>query len=108
MAGTADTSPPAGRPLARLGPDSVGSLGASLPRWSVEGDRLVREVKFETYLAVLDFLTRLAGEAERLAHHPDVVWRYDRLELVLTTHDVGGISSLDVELARIIDAMTPF
>ena len=100
-----DSSSPRSLPV-RLEDEVLARTVASLPAWRLEGDRLVRSIQFESYLAVLAFLGRLAPLAEHIQHHPDVDWRYDRLIIALTTHDCGGISRLDVELARSIDELT--
>lgn len=96
---------PPGISPALLDAAAVSRLPGTLPGWTVEDDRLVRSLKFERYLAVLDFLERMAPVAEQLSHHPDVIWRYDRLEIALTTHDVGGITHLDAELAHRIEKL---
>jgi 4a-hydroxytetrahydrobiopterin dehydratase len=65
------------------------------------------EKTFKTgdFLSGLAFLTRVAVLAEGMNHHPDVVFTYPRVTLQLTTHDAGGLSDKDFELARRIDAL---
>lgn len=105
MNSKANQESPTGRQRLLLDAESVASLRGSFPAWTVEGDRLVRTVTFESYLAVLNFLGRMSGVAEQLSHHPDVIWRYTRLDVSITTHDSGGLTQLDVELARCIDEL---
>ncbi len=80
----------------------------TLPQWeagrgSNTPDRIRREFVFEDFQQAFAFMTRVAALAEELNHHPD--WRnsYNRVEIELTTHDLGGLSGLDVEMARRID-----
>jgi 4a-hydroxytetrahydrobiopterin dehydratase len=78
-----------------------------LPAWrEVAGrDAIERRLKFADFNAAFGFMSRVALMAEKLDHHPE--WRnvYDRVEIVLTTHDAGGLSARDVALARFIDAI---
>jgi 4a-hydroxytetrahydrobiopterin dehydratase len=105
MADASNTTGEDGPLPARLDPEAVARLSGELPAWTVEGGRLVRTVVFGGYLAVLAFLERMAPVAERLSHHPDVIWQYDRLEIAITTHDVGGLTRLDAELARQVERL---
>jgi len=80
-----------------------------LKAWKeVEGrDAIVRSLRFTDFNAAFGFMTRVALMAEKLDHHPE--WRnvYNRVEIVLTTHDAGGLSQRDVTLARFIDSLLP-
>jgi len=80
-----------------------------LKAWKeVEGrDAIVRSLRFTDFNAAFGFMTRVALMAEKLDHHPE--WRnvYNRVEIVLTTHDAGGLSQRDVALARFIDSLLP-
>jgi 4a-hydroxytetrahydrobiopterin dehydratase len=79
------------------------ALGA-LPGWSRKGDTLVRSYQRPTFLDGIAFVQRIAMEAEDLDHHPDVDIRYTTIHIALSTHSAGGITELDLELARRIDA----
>jgi 4a-hydroxytetrahydrobiopterin dehydratase len=72
--------------------------------WSLRGDALHRELSFTDFASAWAFMSRVALAAERLGHHPD--WRnsWNRVTIDLSTHDVGGITALDFELAAAIDA----
>ena len=82
-----------------------------LPLWRVdEGEReaIARSLTFADFNAAFGWMGRVALMAERLDHHPE--WRnvYNRVDVVLTTHDAGGLTELDVTLARFMDeAATP-
>jgi 4a-hydroxytetrahydrobiopterin dehydratase len=79
----------------------------SLTGWAVAaGDRpaLVRTFQFADFNTAFAFMTRVALKAETMEHHPEWSNVYNRVEILLTTHDAGGVTGLDVELARFIDA----
>lgn len=75
---------------------------AALPKgghWRVEEGRLVREDSFEEFTAAFAFATRVALAAQRANHHPDIFVSYSRVRLTLQSHDVGGLTQRDVDLA---------
>ncbi|HCH64665.1 MAG TPA: 4a-hydroxytetrahydrobiopterin dehydratase [Deltaproteobacteria bacterium] len=76
-----------------------------LPDWSVvEGrDAIQRTYRFADFSTAWAFMSRGALSAEQLGHHPEWFNVYNRVEVVLTTHDCGGLSELDVALARALD-----
>lgn len=78
---------------------------ASLPGWHVADGRLQRRLRFGDFAAAFAFMTRVAAVAERLNHHPDWSNAYNRVDIALVTHDLGGIGTLDVALAHEIDAI---
>jgi 4a-hydroxytetrahydrobiopterin dehydratase len=77
-----------------------------LPLWSkVDGrEAIVRRLRFKDFATAFAFMTRVAAKAEAMDHHPEWSNTFDRLDIVLTTHDAGGVTALDVELAGFIDA----
>lgn len=72
----------------------------TLAGWRLQGETLVRELKFQSFVEAFGFLTSLALVAERMNHHPEIHNVYNRVTLTLTTHDANGITALDTELAR--------
>ena len=78
---------------------------AELPGWAAaEGrDALVKSFKFKDFNAAFGFMARVALTAEKLDHHPEWSNVYNRVEVLLTTHDAGGVTELDVRLARFMD-----
>lgn len=82
-------------------------LGRDLPNWELTADEkaLVRSFKFPDFAAAFAFMTKVAAKAEAQHHHPD--WRnvYNRVDILLTTHDAGGLTLRDVTLAKAIDAL---
>ena len=77
-----------------------------LPLWRVdEGEReaIARSLTFADFNAAFGFMARVALVAEKMDHHPEWSNVYNRVEVLLTTHDAGGVTGKDVELARFID-----
>ena len=80
-------------------------LRATLTQWQVEDERLKRQWQFSDFSEAFAFMTRVALLAESMQHHPNWSNVYNRVTIELTTHDLGGLSNLDAELARSIDAL---
>jgi 4a-hydroxytetrahydrobiopterin dehydratase len=78
---------------------------AGLPSWSrVAGKSAIeRTFKFADFNAAFGFMTRVALEAEKADHHPEWSNVYNRVTIVLTTHDAGGLSQRDIALAGVVD-----
>ena len=70
-----------------------------LPGWQVTGRELVKEFKFGSYLAGIEFVTQVARQAEALNHHPDLLVGWRKVTVRLSTHSAGGLTVLDFELA---------
>lgn len=89
---------------ARLTEAELASALAGLAGWELRGGKLHREFRFRDFRAAFAFMTRCALAAEALDHHPDWTNVYDRVTVDLVTHDAGGLTSLDLELARLMSA----
>ena len=76
-----------------------------LPEWSVAGDLLTRTYQFADFVRAFTFMSDVAMHCERLNHHPEWSNVYGRVEVRLTTHDLGGVTSLDTALARIMEEL---
>ena len=83
----------------RLSDPEVSHRLASLPGWAREGDRLRRRFDFPTFVEAFGWMARVALVAEKLDHHPEWKNVYGRVEVELWTHDAGGLTELDFELA---------
>ena len=79
------------------------SLSNSLPQWEVQENKLHRDIQFANFVEAFGFMSQVALLAETRGHHPNWSNVYNRVSIDLTTHDLGGLSSLDVELATAID-----
>ena len=75
------------------------SLLTSLPDWNIQGGELVRTFSFKDFRASLAFVNHVGELAESAGHHPDIDIRYNKVRLGLVTHDAGGITAKDVEMA---------
>jgi 4a-hydroxytetrahydrobiopterin dehydratase len=82
-----------------LSPAQITARLASIPDWTVDRGELVRQFQFPDFLASIAFVNRVAQLAEAAGHHPDIDIRYNKVRLALTTHDQGGITTKDFELA---------
>lgn len=71
-----------------------------LPGWRVEAGELVRTFEFADFRAALRFVNNVGELAEMAGHHPDIDIRYNRVRLALTTHDAGGLTEKDFDLAE--------
>ncbi len=92
-----------------LSTDDRAALLTELPSWRMAPDRdaIVREAKFADFSAAWGCISRIALLAERMDHHPEWSNTYNRLTIALTTHDAGGLSARDAQMARAIETMLP-
>jgi 4a-hydroxytetrahydrobiopterin dehydratase len=74
------------------------------PGWERAGAEIRRTYRFRDFREALAFVNRVGDLAERAGHHPDIDIRYNVVTLALTTHDAGGLTAKDFELALSIDA----
>jgi 4a-hydroxytetrahydrobiopterin dehydratase len=76
-----------------------------LPGWERVGDKIHRAYAFKDFVEAFGFMSRVSLLAERMNHHPEWSNVYNRLEVYLTTHDAGGLSERDFDLARQMDQL---
>ncbi len=88
-----------------LSSSQIASLSQQLPAWSLVEGKLHRELRFADFSEAFGFMSRVALAAEQLGHHPEWSNVWNRVVIDLTTHDSGGLTELDLELARRIDAI---
>lgn len=97
--------------MTALTESQIDQLLSSLPGWRVMDraghTRIEKVYNTGSYLTGLGFVIRVAVLAEQLNHHPDVLLTYPQVRIALTTHDAGGLTAKDFELARRIDSL-PF
>ncbi|MGH7317224.1 MAG: 4a-hydroxytetrahydrobiopterin dehydratase [Candidatus Rokuibacteriota bacterium] len=84
----------------RLADAEVTQRLAALPGWTIKDGKLHRELTFPDFTQAFAFMTDVAREADALDHHPEWFNVYNRVVIDLATHDAGGITTLDFELAR--------
>ncbi|WHO38034.1 4a-hydroxytetrahydrobiopterin dehydratase [Sphingobium sp. AP49] len=94
--------------LAQLNDAERRAALAQLPQWTaVSGpDGIARQFRFPDFVAAFGFMTKVALLAEKADHHPEWSNVYNRVDIVLTTHDAGGVSQRDIDLAMAIDALS--
>ena len=91
----------------RLSPDELTDALSGLPLWSGDGAGIRRSVELPGFPDAVAALVRIAFVAEQMDHHPDVDLRWRTLHLTLVTHSAGGVTELDLELARRVDGLFP-
>lgn len=83
--------------------DDLSAALKKCPEWEYEKKALTRTIEFEEFNDAIDFVNDLAEIAEEAQHHPEIIIRHTRISLKLTTHDLGGVTELDIELAQRVD-----
>lgn len=81
--------------------DALGEL----PGWERDGDRIVRTFRFADFARAFGFMASAGLVAERMNHHPEWTNVYNRVEVALSTHDAGGITQLDLDLATAMSGL---
>ena len=85
--------------------DQITQLPQLLPQWQLVNSKLRRELRFADFVEAFGFMAKVALVAEAMGHHPEWSNVWNRVVIELTTHDTGGLSSFDLELAQRIDAL---
>ncbi len=85
--------------MPKLNPQQIKEQLAALPGWQIENGELVRTFAFKDFIEALRFVNRVGETAEKAGHHPDIDIRYNRVRLALITHDAGGLTEKDFQLA---------
>jgi 4a-hydroxytetrahydrobiopterin dehydratase len=90
-----------------LSPDAAQTRLTQLPGWQIESGELVRTFQFKDFVAALEFVNLIGKLAEVAGHHPDIDIRYNRVRLALVTHDAGGLTEKDFDLAAQAQNLAP-
>jgi len=77
----------------------------NLPGWNLINEKLHKEFEFDSFNQAFGFMTRAAMEIEKMNHHPEWFNVYNRITVELTTHDAGGITKKDINLAKILNSL---
>lgn len=83
----------------------ISALTVELPQWSLVDGKLHRELRFADFNEAFGFMCRVALIAEAMGHHPEWSNVWNKVVIELTTHDVGGLSNWDVQLAQRINGL---
>ena len=86
-----------------ISPDELNDHLTHLPGWTLEGKSLNSTFEFADFVTALQFVNLVGTAAEAINHHPDIDSRYNKVKLHLTTHDSGGVTKNDIELAAAAD-----
>lgn len=89
----------------RLADDAIAKALEQLDGWERQGDSIVRSFEFRDFTEAFGFLARIAILQEKADHHAETWGVYNRVRLTLTTHDAGGVTRKDIDLASKIDAL---
>lgn len=91
--------------MKKLSPDEIASAIAALPAWAVLQDKLHREYRFGDFIHAFGFMATAAIAIEKMNHHPEWANVYNRVTVDLSTHDVGGITEKDIQLAHTLETL---
>lgn len=86
-------------------PEVTDFLSLQLPGWKLKENTLNRDFKFKNFVEAFSFMCSIALIAEKMDHHPDWSNSYNKVKITLTTHEAGGITQRDFELAKAIDRL---
>ena len=82
---------------------SIKAIPSQLPGWDVKGQKIIKEWQFGNFITAFGFISKVALVAEAMNHHPEWSNSYGNVRIGLTTHDLGGISNKDIQLASEIN-----
>lgn len=91
--------------MSKLTDDQIRQALDSLPGWQRDGDMIARTYTHPDFRVAMAFVGYVAEIAENQGHHPDIDVRYNEVRLAVTTHDAGGLTEKDLELARTVDGV---
>ena len=91
--------------MATLTSKQIHAALAAVPEWKKRGTTITRTYQFKDFPAAIQFVNALAKLAEKAWHHPDIAIRWNKVTLTLTTHDQGGLTEKDFDLAKKFDGL---
>jgi 4a-hydroxytetrahydrobiopterin dehydratase len=91
----------------KLTPEQIDERLESVSEWALNGEALQRTLRFDDFKGAMAFVNRVADLAEQMQHHPDIMIRYNKVTLTLTTHDAGGLTEKDFEFADAVEGYVP-
>lgn len=91
--------------MRKLEPQQILDALQALPEWSYESGELRRRYQFASFTHAMAFLAGAATAAEKMNHHPDWSNVYNRVDVRLSTHDAGGVTQLDLDLAAQMESL---
>jgi 4a-hydroxytetrahydrobiopterin dehydratase len=91
--------------MAQLAEGAIREALRGLPGWELTPEGIRKKYEFGGFMEAVRFVERLVAPAEAAQHHPNIAIVYRWVTLILTTHDEGGVTQKDIDLARAIDAL---
>ena len=91
--------------MMKLSSEQISEELKNLPGWSVKEEKLHKDFEFGDFNEAFGFMTRAAMEIEKMNHHPEWFNVYNKLSVDLMTHDAGGITENDIQLAKILNSL---
>lgn len=91
--------------MKKLSATEINEAKAAIPAWKKKGALISRTYEFADFLVAMKFVNAAAKAAEKANHHPDIDIRWNKVTLALTTHDAGGLTAKDFELAKKCDGL---
>jgi 4a-hydroxytetrahydrobiopterin dehydratase len=91
--------------MQRMTEAEVQAALSGMPEWSELNGAIQRTFQFPDFVEAMRFVAQVAEAAEERQHHPDILIRYNKVTMTLSTHDASGITGKDFELARVMDGM---
>jgi 4a-hydroxytetrahydrobiopterin dehydratase len=86
-----------------LTPAEIKETLQTIPGWTLQDGKLIRDWTFQDFVQAIEFINKIATLAEAAGHHPDIDIRYNNVRLSLVSHDAGGITQRDANMARQIN-----
>lgn len=88
-----------------LNQDDVQERLKFLPGWKLTNGEIVRDTTFKDFVEAVSFVNQVAAKAEAAGHHPDIDIRYNKVRLALVSHDAGGLTQQDFDMAASIESL---
>lgn len=89
--------------MQKIEPEQIEQRLTDFPDWSMTGQKIQRTFTFDDFVTAMSFVNSVADLAERQQHHPDIMIRYSKVTLTLSTHDAGGVTEKDFTFASEVD-----
>tara|TARA_B100001250_G_C19590150_1_gene696005 strand:+ start:571 stop:867 length:297 start_codon:yes stop_codon:yes gene_type:complete len=89
-----------------LSKKDIRSSLSNISGWVFEDNKIKRVIEFDTYMASIDLVKFIAKKAEKINHHPEIIVGYCKIQIELTSHDLGGVTTDCIEMATYVNSIT--
>lgn len=86
--------------MPKLSDSAINQALKSMPGWERNGDSIERVFEFPSFMPAIEFVNKVARAAEEANHHPDITINYNKVTMALTSHDSGGVTERDLQMAE--------